>query len=481
MTTTLTNTSARIAPETVQKWDNRHFFHPWDTPGGEDADRMIAAGGEGIYLIDPEGNRFIDGPGGMWNVQIGYGRPEIGEAMAEQAMKLAYHSPWAFASEPSAILARRLAQLAPGDLNTVFFSTGGSSAVDTALRFAQFYNNLLGRPEKKRFLAREKSYHGSTYLSASVSAKERDGNVLDIERRLVHFLPNVNPYLRPDGMSVEDWCDLKVADLEEAIRVLGAETIAAYISEPVMASGGVIVPPPDYHRRTREICRANDILYISDEVVTAFGRLGHWFASEDVFGIVPDMITCAKGLTSGYVPLGATLISDRLFDQIDAAGGGDASFKNGYTYSGHPVCCAAALKNIEILEGEGILEHVREISPHFLERLHDLRRHPIVGDTRGMGLVGCVEGRPIPARLLDGDDPGARGSTMHAFAERERLAVDLEFGNRVDAKCEAMGLIVRPLINQCVFSPPLIITRDQIDRMFDILDKAIGQVEAEMM
>ncbi|MBK0399188.1 aminotransferase [Limibaculum sp. M0105] len=457
-------TPTAISPETVQKWDNRHFFHPWDTVGGEDADRMIAVEGEGIYLIDPDGRRFIDGPGGMWNVQIGYGRTEMAEAIGSQAMKLAYHSPWAFASEPSALLARRLAAMAPGDLKTVFFATGGSSAVDTALRFAQFYNNLRGLPEKKRFLAREKGYHGSTYLAASVTAKERDGNLLDTEKRLVHFLPNINPYLRPEGMSVEDWCDAKVADLEAAISVYGADTIAAYISEPIMASGGVIVPPPDYHRRTREICRENDILYISDEVVTAFGRLGHWFASEEVFGIVPDIITCAKGLTSGYLPLGATLISDRLMAEICDAGGEDAVFKNGYTYSGHPVCCAAALKNIEIIEREGLLEHVRELTPHFQARLNELRRHPIVGDTRGMGLVGCVEGHPAPG-----------------MSERERLAIDQEFGNRVDAKCEAMGLIVRPLINMCVFSPPLIITRPQIDRMFDILDKAIGQVEAEMM
>ncbi|MDT8343578.1 MAG: aminotransferase [Thermohalobaculum sp.] len=453
-----------VSLENVQKWDNRHVFHPWDTVGGEDADRMIAAEGDGIYLIDAAGRRFIDGPGGMWNVQIGYGRAEMAEAIGAQALRLAYHSPWAFASEPSALLARRLAALAPGDLNTVFFSTGGSSAVDTALRFAQFYNNLRGQPEKKRFLAREKGYHGSTYLAASVTAKERDGNPLDTEKRLVHFLPNINPYVRPEGMSVADWCDAKVAELEAAISVYGAETIAAYISEPVMASGGVIVPPADYHRRTREICRANDILYISDEVVTAFGRLGHWFASEEVFGIVPDIITCAKGLTSGYLPLGATLISDRLMAEICAHGGEDAVFKNGYTYSGHPVCCAAALKNIEIIEREGLLAHVREIAPQFQARLHDLRRHPIVGDTRGMGLVGCVEGRPAPG-----------------MSERDRLAIDAEFGARVDARCEDMGLIVRPLINMCVFSPPLIITRPQIDRMFDILDTAIGQVEAEMM
>lgn len=452
------------SPDVIRGWDNKHFLHPWETIGGDDPNRMIAAAGDGIYLIDAEGRRFIDGPGGMWNVQIGYGRKEIGEVMAEQVTRLAYHSPWAFASEPSALLAHRLAELAPGDLNSVFFATGGSSAVDSALRFAQFYNNLRGRPEKKNFLAREKSYHGSTYLSASVSAKERDGNQLDIERRLVRLLPNINPYLRPDGMSLEAWCDEKIGELEAAIAEAGADTIAAYISEPVMASGGVIVPPPGYHQRCREICRANEILYISDEVVTGFGRLGHWFASEELFGVVPDIITCAKGLTSGYLPLGATIISDRLIEEVSGGDNEGAMFKNGFTYSGHPVCCAVALKNIEIIESEGLLEHVREIVPHFQGRLADLKRHRIVGDARGLGLLGCVEGRPAPG-----------------MSEQDRLAVDFEFGARVDRKCEEMGLVVRPLINMCVFSPPLIISHDQVDRMFDILDKAIGQVEAEMM
>ena len=461
----LPNQAAPATPESVQMWDREHFLHPWEGMGPVQPDRMIAAEGEGIYLIDSKGRRFIDGPGGMWNVQIGYGRKEIGEVMAAQAAKLAYHSPWSFASEPSAALARKLAELAPGDLNTVAFSTGGSSAVDSALRFAQFYNNLRGKPEKKLFLSREKSYHGSTYLTASVSAKERDEtDAHDRERRLVRILPNINPYIRPEGMSEAEWCDAKIADLERTIAETGPEKIAAYLSEPIMASGGVIVPPQGYLARAREICRRHDILFISDEVVTGFGRLGHWFASESVFGIVPDIITCAKGLTSGYLPLGACIISDRLFDEIVSEDREAVSFKNGYTYSGHPVCCATALKNIEIIESEGLLEHVREISPHFQARLGELSRHRIVGDCRGMGLVGCVEGRPAPG-----------------MSEAERLAIDMEFGVRVDAKCEEMGLIVRPLINMCVFSPPLIITRAQIDRMFDILDKAIGQVEAEMM
>ncbi|MEY8843215.1 aminotransferase class III-fold pyridoxal phosphate-dependent enzyme, partial [Cribrihabitans sp. XS_ASV171] len=214
-----------------------------------------------------------------------------------------------------------------------------------------------------------------------------------------------------------------------------------------------------YHRRTAELCRKHDILYISDEVVTGFGRLGHWFSSEEVFGIVPDMITCAKGLTSGYLPLGACIISDRVMDRMT---GPDRKvlFSNGYTYSGHPVSCAAAMKNLDIIEEEGLLEHVRSVTPHFQERLQMLRRHDIVADVRGMGLLGCIEGRPIQASA--------------------DLSAQRELGSMLDAACEEMGLLVRPLINMAVFSPPLVITPGQIDEMFDILDKALEKVSAQL-
>ena len=457
----------RLAPETaatIRDWDHAHHLYPWETIGGEPYERMIAAGAEGIHLIAADGRRLIDGPGGMWCVQIGYGRREMAEAIADQVMRLAYHSPWTMASEPSARLARWLAEHAPGDLGTVFFTTGGSTAVDSALRFAQFYQNLRGRPEKKLFIARERGYHGSTYLAATVTGKDRFQNPLDTERRLVRFLPDINPYKRPAGMSEADWCDARVEDLARAIAIEGPEHIAAFIAEPVLASGGVIVPPEGYVRRTWELCRAHDILYISDEVVTGFGRLGHWFASKDVFGIEPDLLTCAKGLTSGYLPLGAMLVSDRLWSEIAANAGEGVLFRNGYTYSGHPVCCAAALKNIEIIEREGLLAHVRAVAPHFQARLRDLARHEIVGDVRGMGLLGCVEGTARP------DLP-----------EEKRLKIDAEFGKLVDAACERRGLIVRPILNMCVFSPPLIISPAEIDRMFDILDEAIAEVGRAML
>jgi len=442
--------------EQIRSFDNENFVHPWESMKAVGSNtRTFAENAEGIYLYDENGQKLIDGPGGMWCVQIGYGRKEMAEAIAEQVLKMPYYSPWNMSASPSAVLANKLAELAPGDLNHVFFTTCGSTAVDTAIRFVQFYNNVRGFPRKKRIISREKAYHGSTFLSATMSGKARDKDWLDTARELVHFLPDVNPSRRPEGVGLEEFLEAKISDLETAIQTLGAENVGAFIAEPVLASGGVIVPPAGYHQRCLEVCRKHDVLYISDEVVTGFGRLGHWFASKEVFGIEPDLITCAKGLTSGYVPMGACLISDRIFREISGERSQGASFSNGYTYSGHPVAAAAALKNLEIIENEGLLEHVREISPYFQQRLRELRKLPLVGDTRGVGLVGCIEGC-----IVDPDNPDA-------------LAMDIVMGSRIDKHCQALGLIVRPLLNMCVFSPPLIITPEQIDEMFNLLEQGI--------
>lgn len=443
--------------ETLQEWDRLHQVHPWAAMDAwRGYDNIFVDRAQGIYLWDGQGKRFIDGPAGMWCTQIGYGREEMAEAIADQVRKLPYTSPFTNTTEPSSVLAKKIVERTPGDLNNVFFTTGGSTAVDTAIRTMHFMNNRLGRPEKKIVISREKSYHGSTYLSHTVSGKERDKSRFDTESRLVRFLPDVNPYRRPEGMSVEAWCDEKVADLERMIADVGADKIGAFIAEPILASGGVVVPPPGYHRRTFEVCKANDILYISDEVVTAFGRLGHWFASEEVFGIKPDMITCAKGLTSGYIPMGAVIISDEVM--ANCADPDEAVlFSNGFTYSGHPVAAAAALKNMEIFEREGILENVLDVSPHFQERLGALSKYEIVGDARGMGLLGCIEGKA------------------------EDLEAERRLGQMIDNACEDLGLVVRPLINMAVFSPPLIITHAQVDDLFDILEEALTRVERDVL
>ncbi|WP_226689629.1 aminotransferase [Ruegeria arenilitoris] len=441
--------------QSVRDWDNEHFLHPWEGMSflGQN-ERTFAESGRGVHIVTEDGKRLIDGPAGMWCVQLGYGNAEIADAMAQQAKEMAYFSPFNNANSAPARLAHEIAKRTPGDLNHVFFTTGGSTAVDSALRFVQFRNNLLGKPEKKIVISRQKAYHGSTYLAASVSGKERDKGWLDQASHLTRFLPNVNPYTRRADQTVEDFLDEKIADLENMILETGPDKVAAFIAEPILCSGGVIVPPQGYHQRCLDICRKYDVLYISDEVVTGFGRLGHWFASEDVFGIQPDIITCAKGMTSGYVPMGACIISDRLIADVCGENAPEATFSNGFTYSGHPVSAAAGLKTIEIMERDGILEHVRALTPLFEERLQALAALPLVGDARGMGLVGCVE------------------CVADANADN-LLDLDKSVGALIDQHCQENGLILRPIINMCVFSPPLIITEGELNQMFDILEKGI--------
>ncbi len=440
----------------LQKMDREHVLHPWaPLETRRDDDSLIIAQAEGIYVYDSDAEKFIDGIGGMWCVNIGYGREEMAEAVAEQIRRMPFYSPFgALGTPPAAELAAKLAELAPGDLNTVFFSTGGSTANDSAIRFVQFYFNTIGMPEKKHILTRQEAYHGSTYLAASLCGKAADKSNFDFITDTVHHLSAPDPYRREDGESVEAFRDRLVEELENKIVEIGPDKVACFIAEPILASGGVIVPPPGYHARTLAVCRKYDVIYISDEVVTGFGRLGHFFASEPVFDIVPDIITSAKGLTSAYAPLGATIISDRLMDRVSGDNAGGASFANGFTYSGHPVACAAALKNIEIIEREDICGHVREVGPYMQERLRELAGLPIVGDVRGSHLMGCIE------CVADKD-------TKAPFDAGAKV------GKRIDDHCQARGLILRPLGSRCVFSPPLTINREQIDRMVDIMRESI--------
>jgi adenosylmethionine-8-amino-7-oxononanoate aminotransferase len=457
-------TGGALTEEEFRAKDSR-IIHPWqDLKTADRSENHALTRAEGIYVYDLEGKRYIDAPAGMWCINVGYGRREIADAAARQLMDLPYDSPWYFANVPAAEFAERLIALAPGDLKHVFYTTGGSTAVDSALRFVMLYNNILGRPEKKHIIARHDAYHGSTYLAASCSGKERDKVYQSFETSFIHHIPAPNPYRRPAGMSLEAFRDAKVADLENKILELGPENVAVFIAEPIMGTGGVIVPPPGYHRGCFDVCRRYDVLYIADEVVSGFGRLGHIFASEAVFDTVPDIITTAKGITSGYVPLGAFFVSDRLIAEASDHGARKSIFANGFTYSGHPVACAAGLANLDIIEREGILEHVREVGPYFQERLQELRDIPIVGDVRGMGLMACVE-----CDITDEDG--------------DALALDYEIGNRIDRHCHAMGLILRPMINMCILSPPLVITREQIDDTVRILragiEKAMDDVRAE--
>ena len=436
--------------------DRDHYIHPWtDFATFKETGSDVIAEGEGIYVYDADGRRYIDGIGGLWCVNIGYGREEMAECLAEQARRICYYSTFThLTTPPAAELAAKLAQLAPGPLNHVFYGTGGSMANDSVIRIVHFYFNRLGKRAKKHIIARIDGYHGSTLLTASVTGVMFDRIEFDTLDGFIHHIPCPNPYRRPDGMSVEEFCDAKVADLEHKILEVGPDNVALFIAEPIMGAGGVIVPPPGYHRRTHEVCARHDVLYVSDEVVTGFGRLGHFFASKDVFDLQPDIITCAKGLTSGYQPLGAAMIPDLMYEVISVPQAKGAMFTQGFTYSGHPIACAAGLKNIEIMEREDICGHVRRTGPYFEERLRSLYDLPIVGDVRGKDFMLCVE--------------FVADRTTKAL-----LAPAAQIGTLVARHCQDRGLIVRPLGHLNVMSPPLIMTRAQIDELVDILRQSI--------
>ena len=394
----------------------------------------------------------------MWCNNIGHGNKEIAEAIKNQIETMDYCSPFSESSERAAELASVLSELSPGDLNTVFFTPDGSSANETALRFIMLYNNILGRPGKKHIISRDRAYHGSTYLTGSITGKDRERNNFDFESTFIHHVGSPNPYRRKDNQTVDEFCDEKVKEFEDKILEIGPNKVAAYIAEPVLASGGCIVPPKNYIKRFWEICKKHDVLYISDEVVTGFGRLGHFFCSQEEFGIIPDIITSAKGITSGYIPLGAVLISDKLMKDISKD---SSSFFHGFTYSGHPVSCAAALKNIEIIKRDKILDHVKNIAPYFHQKLKTLYSLPIVGDVRGMGLMAGIE------CVIDKDS-------------KNPLILDLAIASRIDEESLKLGLIIRPIYHICVLSPALIITKEQIDDLVDKLHQAISNATKKL-
>ncbi len=459
----MTDTKLQKTAQAITNADNNNFFHPWEYMGDHGHnERTIIESANGVYIKDIYGNELLDAPAGMWCVQVGHGRKEIADAVHAQIMKIPYFSPFGVTNPIATQLAERLADKAPGDCTKVFFTTGGSTAVDSAVRFVHYYNNLKNRPNKKIILSREFAFHGSTYMTASLCGKERDRSFFDIHEKGVHILPHVNPIRRSHNQSVEEFCDEKIQDLRDAITKIGAQNIGAFIGEPVQASGGVIVAPEGYLKRVWQICKENDILFIADEVVTGFGRLGHWFSIEKVFGIQPDMVTMAKGLTSGYVPMGALMISKKLIDEVGSHKDLNPIFSNGYTYAGHPVSAAAAMASMDIIENENLLERVRELTPYFQDSLNSLNDLPLVGNTRGMGLMGCME---IKTNLA---------------SEGELLKLDKNIAAMIDAHCQKMGLLVRPMISSCVMSPPFTITKPQIGTIFKTLRRGIEMTQDDL-
>ena len=445
--------------------DKDHFIHPWtDFATFHENGSLVVAESEGAYIFDSDGRRYLDGIGGLWCVNAGYGRAEIGRAMAEQATKMTYYSSFGHHTTiPVAELSAKLASLAPGPLNHVIYGSGGSMANDTTVRLVHFYFNQLGMPDKKMVITRENGYHGSTYLAMSMTGIDYDHIGFDvIGEPLIQRVSGPDLYRRPDGTTPEEYTGLLLDEFRTKVEALGPENVAAFFAEPIMGAGGVLLPPPGYLTGMRDLCTEYRILFVSDEVVTAFGRLGHFFASEDVFGIVPDIINSAKGLTSAYAPLSATLISDEIYEVISVPQAEGSVFAHGFTYSGHPVCCAAALANIEIIEREDLCGHVRRVGPYFSERLATLSDLGIVGDVRGSHFMQCVE------NVADKETKELFDPSVHV-------------GDRVADACEKRGLIVRPIAHLNVLSPPLVLSVEQIDWMVDVLREGIIEVQADLV
>ena len=420
--------------------------------------RTVISQAEGAYVFDEQGNKFLDGMAGLWCVNVGHGRQEIIDAIADQLQTLDYFSTFYNLTHPTAAeLANKLAELAPGNLNRVYFGNSGSVANDSAIRIIHYYFNRLGQPNKKKILSRIGAYHGSTHLAIAMTTPAYRAG-WDSADELVHFLSNPCPYRRPDGMSEAEFCDFLIDELERDIEKVGADRIACFIAEPIMGAGGVIVPPTGYHPRAANVCASNDIMMVSDEVVTSFARLGKMFASEDIFGIQPDVICTAKGLSSGYQPISATIISDAIYEVVAAK---NNKFLHGMTYSGHPACCAAALANIKLMETEHLCEHVSNVGPIFESSLKSLLDLPIVGDVRG-------------SHFMVGLEFVADQHTKVPFEE------EVLIGSRVASLAQQKGLIVRPLGHMIVLSPPLILTTSEVEFVAGVLRESIEQVIADL-
>lgn len=430
------------------KSDLEHHLHPFsDTRAMSDKrDVRLIERAEGVYIWDAEGRKILDGMSGLWCVNVGYGREELAQAAYDQMRRLPYYNTFfKTTTGPAVGLAERLAQITPEGLNRAFFTNSGSEANDTIVRMVRLYWELKGQPGRQVIISRLNAYHGSTMASASL------GGMSNMHGQGGVPLPGFDYIMAPYhfGQARDEDPDTfgrRAADaLETKILELGPERVAAFIGEPVQGAGGVIIPPSSYWPRIQSICEKYGILLIADEVICGFGRTGNWFGC-DTFDIRPDFMPMAKGLSSGYQPVAAVMVGDRVANTIiDKAG----EFAHGFTYSGHPVACAVALKNLEIMENEHLVEHVAELAPYFAERMGSLSDHPLVGEVRTVGFLGAVE-------LVKHKDP------IEPFAPPVG-----KVGSLCRDHCFEVGLVMRGVRDSMVVAPPLICTRDHIDELVE--------------
>jgi putrescine aminotransferase len=429
---------------TLRRLDEAHLLHPFtDHVDLYRQGTHVIEEASGCYVTDETGQRLFDGLAGLWCVNVGYGRREIADAVHKQMTSVCYYpSFFNTTTEPTILLADKIAGLAPKGMDKVFFSNSGSEANETALKLIRAYNKLRGRPAKTKILTRTFSYHGVGLATTSMTGLPSCYEPFDLPLAGFIHVPGPHPYGANSDLSPAAYGEHCLAETEKTILAEGADTIAALFAEPVQGAGGVIVPPPNHLRALRDLCRKHDILFVADEVITGFGRLGAWFAST-LWNLEPDLITMAKGITSGYVPLGATMVNEAMTDTFERGG----YLAHGFTYSGHPVATAAGLANLAIIEKEGLVERVRDdVGPYFQQKLRALAGHPAVGEIRGEQLIGAVELLP-------------RGG-------KAKLQTPPILGGRAVALARKEGVIVRGIRDLIAIAPPLIITRDEIDFVF---------------
>ena len=437
----------------LRRSDAAHHLHPFtDHAEMHRSGTHIVSSASGCHVVDESGRRLLDGLAGLWCVNVGYGRQEIADAVHRQMMACSFYPSFLNSTnEPAIVLAERLAGLAPKGMNKVFFSSSGSEANETALKLIRAYQKLRGKPNKRTVLARTFAYHGVGLATASLTGLPTCQTPFDLPLPGFLHVPGPHAYGVNSALSPAEYAAWCLKETERTIEREGAETIAAFFAEPIQGAGGVIVPPPGHLAALRELCRANDILFVADEVITGFGRIGGWFASS-LWDLQPDMLVTAKGITSGYVPLGATLIADPVAEVLSRG-----YLAHGFTYSGHPVAAAAALANLDILQRERLVERVRDdIGPYFQRQLHALAGHPAVGEVRGTGLIGAIDVVP-------------RGG-------KAALQTPPVLGARMTALCREQGVIVRGIRDLIAMSPPLIVSHGEVDQLFAAVGSALDRL-----
>ena len=439
---------------TLQELDRQHFRHPFsDHKELSELGSKVITRADNIYLWDSHENKLLDAMAGLWCVNVGYGQQRLVDAATRQLSELPYYNSFFQCTHPPAIeLASMLADVTPGHLKEVFFTNSGSEANDTVIRTVRYYWEINGEKQKNIIISRKNAYHGSTLGAASMggmSAMHSQGGL-----PLVNFEHIEQPYSfnEPTDIDIDEFGIETANKLEKKILDLGEERVAAFVAEPVQGAGGVIIPPATYWPRIKEICDRYDILLVADEVICGFGRLGEWFGS-DYYDLQPDLMPIAKGLSSGYLPIGGVMISERVSKSLSEKG---EEFTHGFTYSGHPAACAVAIENIKIMHEENLIQHVADdVGPYLQKRWRELAEHPMVGEVRGIGLIGALE-------------------LVQDKTSRKRLDDKGTLGQVCRNNCIENGLVMRSTGDTMIISPPLVINKNQID---ELIEKAYRSID----